>query len=176
MAIDLSLNTGNYSFPGLSGTFNLNGLTGNTGIDTDITFSNSLAGIGNSLLGWLGQGNNATDLLKYGLAGIGIWNQNKNYEDQLEEARRQFQFAQGNTRANFMNQGTNFLNQSLFQLEALNAFNPNASAERAANLGAAVNQLNKAGSLIGLGDNAFESQANAIAKYNELAKNRLASN
>lgn len=154
----------------VNGTIDLSGLIGakDAGINLGTGTGNDYR-IFNGLLGWLGTGNNALDALKYGLDGFDILNQRNNLEDQLEEARRQFAFAQGNTRANFMNQGTNFLNQSLFQLEALNAFNPNASAERAANLGAAVNQLNQAGSLIGLGDNAFADQANAISKYNTLA-------
>lgn len=145
------------------------------GIGADLAnLGQSLWNAGSSAFNWLtspiGTGENATNPLQLGLAGFSLYNQNQNLQDQLEEARRQFAFSQGNTRANFMNQGTNFLNQSLFQLEALNAFNPEASAERAANLGAAVNQLNKAGSYIGLGNNAFESQANAIAKYNQLAQ------
>ncbi len=120
----------------------------------------------------IGQGENATTPAQIGLnAGLGLlglWNQNKQWEDQLEEARKQFAFSKSMSQSNFMNQGTNFLNQSLFQLEGLNAFNPNAGAERAQNLNAAVEQLNNAASNIGL-NGAFNSQKNALEKYNVLA-------
>lgn len=120
----------------------------------------------------IGQGKNATTRAQLGLnAGLGLlglWNQNKQWEDQLEEARKQFAFSKSMSQSNFMNQGTNFLNQSLFQLEGLNAFNPNAGAERAQNLNAAVEQLNNAASNIGL-NGAFNSQKNALEKYNVLA-------
>ena len=120
----------------------------------------------------IGQGKNATTPAQIGLnAGLGLlglWNQNKQWEDQLEEARKQFAFSKSMSQSNFMNQGTNFLNQSLFQLEGLNAFNPNAGAERAQNLNAAVEQLNNAASNIGL-NGAFNSQKNALEKYNVLA-------
>lgn len=121
-----------------------------------------------------GQGDNATTFaqlgLNTGLGLLGLWNQNKQWDDQLEEARRQFNFSKSMSQSNFMNQGTNFLNQSLFQLEGLNAFNPNAGAERAANLAAAANQLSNAANNIGL-SNAFKDQQNAISKYNTLAGN-----
>lgn len=122
----------------------------------------------------IGQGDNATTPLQLGLNTglglLGLWNQNKQWDDQLEEARRQFNFSKSMSQSNFMNQGTNFLNQSLFQLEGLNAFNPNAGAERAANLTAAANQLSNAANNIGL-NNAFKDQQNAISKYNTLAGN-----
>ena len=55
-----------------------------------------------------------------------------------------------------------------FCLNSKNAFNPNAGAERAQNLNAAVEQLNNAASNIGL-NGAFNSQKNALEKYNVLA-------
>lgn len=119
-----------------------------------------------------GTGDNAKSSLELGgqlLTGLyGIYNQNKNFKDQLNEARRQFAFSKGNTQANFMNQGTNFINQGLWQLEALNAFNPNAAAERAQNFGAAVDQMNQAASRLELGNNAFGAQQNALQKYNQI--------
>lgn len=135
-----------------------------------------ISNLGSSLFNVLqtpfGTGDNATTLGQLGLTGLlggySIFNSNRQFEDQLKEARRQFEFSKGLSQANFMNQGTNFLNQSLFQLEGLNAFNPNAGAERASNLNAAVNQLNSAASKIGLGNNAFQDQQNAISKYNQL--------
>lgn len=157
-----SINT--MSWPNTSG--------GSSGID----WLGSLASIGNGIKNFLGTqigtGDNATTYGQLGLTGLlggySLWNQNKQYEEQLEEARKQFEFSKGLSQANFMNQGTNFLNQSLFQLEGLNAFNPDAGAERAANLNAAVNQLNSAANRIGLG-NAFSEQQNALQKYNQLA-------
>lgn len=139
-------------------------------------FLDSLADMGNSI--WdrmnktIGSGENATTGLQLGLNTglglLGLWNQNQQWKDQLAEARKQFNFSKSLSQANFMNQGSNFLNQSLFQLEGLKAFNPNAGAERAQNLTAAANQLNNAAQNIGI-NNAFSEQQNAIAKYNTLA-------
>lgn len=121
----------------------------------------------------MGQGDNATTPLQLGtqlgLGAWGIYNQNKNFKKQLEAARQQFEFNKGYSQANFMNQGTNYINQGLFQLEGLNAFNPNAGAERAQNFNAGVDQMNAAGARIGLGNNAFQPQQNQLAKYNTLA-------
>ena len=128
--------------------------------------------IWNGLNTTIGSGENATTGLQLGLNTglglLGLWNQNKQWKDQLAEARKQFNFSKSLSQSNFMNQGTNFLNQSLFQLEGLKAFNPNAGAERAQNLTAAANQLNNAAQNIGI-NNAFSEQQNAIAKYNPLA-------
>lgn len=128
--------------------------------------------IWNGLNTTIGSGENATTGLQLGLNTglglLGLWNQNKQWKDQLAEARKQFNFSKSLSQSNFMNQGTNFLNQSLFQLEGLKAFNPNAGAERAQNLTAAANQLNNAAQNIGI-NNAFSEQQNAIAKYNTLA-------
>lgn len=102
-----------------------------------------------------------------GLGLYGLFQNNNSLQDQLDEARRQFDFSKNVSRANFTTSGTNFLNQGLFQLEGLKAFNPTAAAERASNFTAAANQLNNAGSLIGM-NNAFGEQINAIDKYNQL--------
>lgn len=103
-----------------------------------------------------------------GLGLYGLLQNNNALQDQLDEARRQFDFSKNVSRANFTTSGTNFLNQGLFQLEGLKAFNPTAAAERASNFTAAANQLNNAGSLIGM-NNAFGEQINALDKYNQLA-------
>lgn len=120
----------------------------------------------------MGSGDNAVTPAQLGITGglglLGIMNQRKQFGAQLEQARKQFEFSKGLSQANFATQGTNFLNQGLFQLEGLKAFNPNAGAERAQNLNAAVNKLNAAGSRIGMGNNTFQDQQNAISKYNQL--------
>lgn len=150
------------------------GASPNRGID--FSFGN----LKNTLGNWwdrattvMGQGDNATTPLQLGtqlgLGAWGIYNQNKNFKKQLEAARQQFEFNKGYSQANFMNQGTNYINQGLFQLEGLNAFNPNAGAERAQNFNAGVDQMNAAGARIGLGNNAFQPQQNQLAKYNTLA-------
>lgn len=123
----------------------------------------------------IGSGENASSPLQWGIAGLGLWNQKKQFDTQLDEARRQFAFSKGNTQANFMNQGTNFINQGLWQIEALNAFNPNAAAERAQNFGTAIAQMNDAASKIELGPNTFGKQQDALQKYSQLGNNaRLA--
>lgn len=131
-------------------------------------YANGFENLFNGIFSPIGSGDKAQSLGQMGLGLFGALQQQKAFNAQLAEARRQFEFSKGMSQANFMNQGTNYLNQGLFQLESLNAFNPNAGAERAANLNAAVNQLNQAGSKIGLGSNAFQSQADALAKYNTL--------
>lgn len=118
-----------------------------------------------------GSGDNASAPIQWGLTGLGLLQQKKQFDRQLEEARKQFAFSKGNTQANFMNQGTNFINQGLWQVEALNAFNPGAAAERAQNLNSAINQMNNAGSRIELGGNTFADQQNALKKYSQLANN-----
>lgn len=138
------------------------------------TAQNALSGLsnlGNWLINPVGSGENAASPLQMGLMGLGLIQQQNNFEDQLEEARNQFNFQRGVTQGNFLNNGANFLNQGLFQLESLNAFNPNAGAERAANLNAAVNTMNQAASKLQLGNNAFAEQQNAIQKYNSLLGN-----
>ena len=149
----------------------------NTGWSWDSNKSfgaNTLSGLnvlGNWLINPVGSGENAASPLQMGLMGLGLIQQQNNFEDQLEEARNQFNFQRGVTQGNFLNNGANFLNQGLFQLESLNAFNPNAGAERAANLNAAVNTMNQAASKLQLGNNAFAEQQNAIQKYNSLLGN-----
>lgn len=137
---------------------------------TDNSIS-GLSALGNWLINPVGSGENAASPLQMGLMGLGLIQQQNNFEDQLEEARNQFNFQRGVTQGNFLNNGANFLNQGLFQLESLNAFNPNAGAERAANLNAAVNTMNQAASKLQLGNNAFAEQQNAIQKYNSLLGN-----
>lgn len=131
-------------------------------------YGSALGHFWNGLTGVRGSGDNAMSDLQIGLAGLGLLQQKKNQAAQLAEARRQFEFNKGVTQGNFLNQGTNYLNNSLWQLQSLAAFNPKAGAQRASDLTTAVNQLNQAGSLIGLGNNAFQEQANAISKYNTL--------
>lgn len=118
----------------------------------------------------LGSGDNAKSLAQMGLEGYGILQMKDAFGKQLDLARNQLNYQKDLTRGNFLNNGANYLNQGLFQLEALNAFNPQAGAERAQNFGAAVNTMNQAGAKIGLGNNAFAEQKNAIAKYNTLAR------
>ena len=135
-------------------------------------FAKSLPGkIVKGMITPVGSGDNASSPIQWGLTGLGLLQQKKQFDKQLEEARRQFAFSKGNTQANFMNQGTNFINQGLWQVEALNAFNPGAAAERAQNLNSAINQMNNAGSRIELGGNTFADQQNALKKYSQLANN-----
>lgn len=124
-----------------------------------------------SLFTPIGSGDNAVSPIQLDLIGLGLLQQKRQFDKQLEEARRQSAFSKGNTQANFMNQGTNFINQGLWQVEALNAFNPGAAAERAQNLNSAINQMNNAGSRIELGSNTFADQQNALKKYSQLANN-----
>ena len=120
----------------------------------------------------LGSGENAMAPAQIGLTGLGLLQRQKQFNQQLNEARRQFAFSKGNTQANFMNQGTNYINQGLFQLEGLRAFNPEAAVRQAENFGAAVDQLNQAGSRLELGDHIFAPQQNALQKYSQLAVNQ----
>ena len=135
------------------------------------TFTNGLKTSWDWLTTPRGSGDNASSPIQWGLTGLGLLQQKKQFDEQLDEARRQFAFSKGNTQANFMNQGTNFINQGLWQVEALNAFNPGAAAERAQNLNSAINQMNTAGSKIELGGNSFADQQNALQKYTQLANN-----
>lgn len=119
----------------------------------------------------IGSGDNASSPGQWSLFGLGLLQQKKMFDKQQEEVSKQAAFSKGNTQANFINQGTNFINQGLWQVEALNAFNPGAAAERAQNLNSAINQMNNAGSRIELGSNTFADQQNALKKYSQLANN-----
>lgn len=133
-----------------------------TPTDQSPTRTSFLGGIfdgGKDSLGW--------QLGSLGLGLYGLLNQKNAQEQALEEARKQFAYSQNVNRANFTTQGTNFLNQGLFQLEGLTAFNPNAGAERANNLLAGANQLGNAANLIGA-NGTFDQQINAIDKYTQL--------
>ena len=103
-----------------------------------------LSSLGSWLSTPIGSGENASSPLQLGVAGLGLLQQQRAFEDQLEEARRQFNFQKGVTQGNFLNQGANFLNQGLFQLESLNAFNPkrlNAASRTVAK--ASINKSSK---------------------------------
>lgn len=114
-----------------------------------------------------GTGKNATTYGQLGLNALGMIQNQRNMNKALEEARAQFNWQKDLSRSNFQNQGTNYLNQSLWQLQSLNAFDPSAGAKRASDLSAGVSQLNDAANRIGIGG-AFQQQADAIAKYNTL--------
>lgn len=148
-------------------------LTGaqNTWNDFSANPLSSLSSLGNWLITPTGTGENAASPLQMGLMGLGLVQQQNSFEDQLEEARKQFEYQRGVTQGNFLNNGANFLNQGLFQLESLNAFNPNAGAERAANLNSTINTMNQAASKLQLGNNAFAEQQNQLKKYNSLLGN-----
>ena len=115
----------------------------------------------------MGEGKNAASPLQLGLAGFGLWQQNQQFGKQLEEARKQYEYQKALTGANFQNQATNWGNQSLFQAQSLAGFNPEAGAQRVADLNAAFNQINSAGNRIGV-NNVVGEQQNALQKYNKL--------
>ena len=50
----------------------------------------------------------------------------------------------------------------------MDAFNPQEAAKRAQDLGLAIDNMNQAGSMIGLGNNAFGNYKNNLEKYNTL--------
>lgn len=127
-----------------------------------------LSDLGKWVVNPLGIGKNAMSPLQIGLTGYALYNQNKNNQEQLKLAREQMALDKANMQSNFLNSGTNWMNQNLFQTQGLSAFNQNAGALRAEDIQSGLNQLNQAGSLIGLGDNAFASQAEALKKYNSL--------
>lgn len=139
-----------------------------------INFSSGSTGSGNYLdrfTNWLsspfGSGKDATTWGQVGLGALSMIQNQRNMNKALAEARDQFNWQKDITRSNFQNQGTNFLNQSLWQLQSLNDFNPNSASQRASDLSAGVSQLNSAADRIGIGG-AFNQQADAIAKYNTL--------
>ena len=136
----------------------------------------TLSGVWNWLTKPIGSGDNTTTALQLGatgiLGGLGLMNQRKQFNASLDQARKQFEFSKGLSQANFINQGTNYLNQGLFQLEGLNAFNPEAAKERASNFNAAFIQMNDAASKIGL-NGSFNQQQNQLSKYNQLQKGAM---
>ena len=115
----------------------------------------------------MGEGKNAASPLQLGLAGFGLWQQNQQFGAQLDEARKQYEYQKALTGSNFQNQATNWGNQSLFQAQSLAGFNPEAGAQRVADLNAAFNQINTAGNRIGV-NNVVGEQQNALQKYNKL--------
>lgn len=115
----------------------------------------------------IGEGKNAASPLQLGLTGFGLWQQNQQFGAQLDEARKQYEYQKALTGANFQNQATNWGNQSLFQAQGLAGFNPEAGAQRVADLNAAFNQINAAGNRIGV-NNVVGEQQNALQKYNKL--------
>lgn len=132
---------------------------------------NGLKSFGNWMVTPFGSGENSASPLQLGLMGLNSLVNYQNFQDQLEEARNQFNFQKGVTQGNFLNNGASYLNQGLFQLESLNAFNPTAGAERAQNLNSAINTMNQAAEKMQLGSNAFSEQQNALQKYNNLLGN-----
>lgn len=102
------------------------------------------------------------------LEGFGLLQKQNMFKDQMAEARRQFAQQKAFGQSNFLTQGTNFLNQSAYQLQAMDAFNPQEAAKRAQDLGLAIDNMNQAGSMIGLGNNAFGNYKNNLEKYNTL--------
>lgn len=119
----------------------------------------------NLLLKPIGSGDNATTGLQLGISGLGLLNQHNQFNKQFDFAKKQYAQSLANTRANFLNQGANFLNQNSFQMQALNAFNPNAAAQRVEDVRNTINTMNQAAEMVGLGNNAYGAQMNALDKY-----------
>lgn len=144
-------------------TFNRNATLNNAADDANWT----LGDVGYSFISPIGEGENAMSLAQLGAGLFGAIQNQKQFEKQLEEAKKQFEYQKNLTGSNFQNQATNWGNQALFQTQGLSAFNANAGAQRAADLNAGFNQLNTAGNRIGI-ENVVGEQQNQLQKYNKL--------
>lgn len=116
----------------------------------------------------IGSGNNATTGLQLGLGVVNSLTNLRNFNKSFRLAKDQLNFQKDYAGTNFVTNGTNWMNQNLAQVQGLNDFNAGAGAERAANVQAGLNQLNEAGAKLGLGNNVFGSQSEALKKYNSL--------
>lgn len=115
----------------------------------------------------MGEGKNAASPLQLGMTGLGLFMQNKQAGEQLEEARRQFDYQKALTGANFQNQATGWGDKALFHTLAAQGFSQNLGNQVAANYNAGFNQLNAAGNRIGI-NNVVGEQQNQLQKYNTL--------
>lgn len=129
------------------------------------------SGLGN-LWDWgnstIGSGQNAMSGFGLAFKGLEALANYQNQKKALKLAKEQLAQNKAVSKANFLNQGTDWLNQNLWQVQALEGWDKGAGAERAANVLSGLNQLNQAGSTLGMGDNAFGSQAEALKKYQNL--------
>lgn len=115
----------------------------------------------------MGEGKNAASPLQLGMSGLGLFMQNKQAAEQLDEARRQFDYQKALTGANFQNQATGWGDKALFHTLAAQGFSQNLGNQVAANYNAGFNQLNAAGNRIGI-NNVVGEQQNQLQKYNTL--------
>lgn len=115
----------------------------------------------------IGEGDNAMSLAQLGMGLYSAVQQSNQFQQQLEEARKQYEYQKNNSAANFQNQATNWGNQALFHLQSLYDFNQQAGMNRASDLNAAFNQVNAAGNRINV-NNVVGEQQNQIQKYNKL--------
>ena len=120
----------------------------------------------------MGEGKNAASPLQLGLTGFGLWQQNQQHQDQLEQAIEAYNRTKAVTNANTLMQGANFGNQALFQLQNLKGFyensDPTAANEYANTLGTTFGTFNKAmegmGISNGMGDQI--KRLNELSNYN----------
>lgn len=113
----------------------------------------------------LGEGKNAMSL---GEMGLSLWSLKANqdqFERQLEEARKQYEYQKNLTGANFQTQATGSADQALWNLQRLAAFNSNAAMERGSDLNQAFNQIIDAGNRIGVNNVIGGQQQQLINKY-----------
>lgn len=120
----------------------------------------------------MGEGKNAASPLQLGLAGFGLWQQNQQHQDQLEQAIEAYNRTKAVTNANALMQGANYGNQALYQLQNLKGFyentDPTAANEYAKTLGTTFGTYNKAlegmGISNGMGDQI--KRLNELSNYN----------
>lgn len=114
------------------------------------------------------QNSTATDYLGVGLQGLGLLLNYRNNKKQLDIARQSLNNQINTSKANFASSATNQGNQTLARTQMLSDFNQAAGAKAAQDQLAGMQQLQSAGSSLGIGDTVGK-QINQLQKYAALA-------
>lgn len=122
-------------------------------------------GTGSSWWDWFTQGtgknSNWGELANIGLGLVSLLNSNSQWEDQYDLALQQLAYQKALSNANFNSAGTSYLDDQLFKLQSLYAFNNSAGDTRASTLYNTASQLQSAAD--SLGATGFSDQIQSIA-------------
>lgn len=131
----------------------------------------SISNFGSWMTTPIGTGQSAMSPLGYGLAAYSILANDKRQRQQLALAKQNLALQKSALQGNFTQNATNWMNQNLWQTQAMYNFDQAQGAKRAGDVLAGLNQLNSAASSLGMGDNAFGQQKDALMKYTQLKPN-----
>lgn len=107
------------------------------------------------------------DLGKYGLGIYSILSNNKNNNKALDFAKQQLQYNKDLSAANYLQNATGWANQQLWNAQAMYNFDPVQGAQYANNLKGSFENLNTAGSKLGL-NGSLDTQINSLNQYTQL--------